>query len=136
MKEKRMSTTENETPAMKIGRKLVSLCQAGKGLEAVDTLYDEKIVSIESQGSDEMPARMEGIQTVRGKSEWWYENNEIHHSTADGPFCGHREDQFVVRFDMDVTFKPSGLRSQMVEVGLYTIANDKIVQEEFLGQIE
>ena len=33
---------------------------------------------------------------------------------------------------MDVTNKPSGERSQMVEVGLYTVAGGKVVQEEFL----
>jgi hypothetical protein len=33
---------------------------------------------------------------------------------------------------MDVTPKASGERVQMREVGLYTIAGGKIVQEEFL----
>lgn len=132
-----MATTENETPATKIGKRLVALCQAGNGLEAVDSLYDEKIVSIEGgEGTEEMPARQEGIQSVRGKSVWWYDNHDVHLSTADGPFCGHRDDQFAVRFEMDVTFKPTGQRTQMVEVGLYTVSNDKIVQEEFLYQVE
>ena len=118
--------------ALEVGNKLVELCQAGKGLEAVDTLYSEKIVSLEAQGSDELPARMEGIQAVRGKNAWWYDNHEIHSATATGPFVGHREDQFAVKFDMDVTFKETGQRSQMSEVGLYTVANGKVVQEEFL----
>ena len=126
---------ENETMAVTIGKQLVGLCREGKGLEAIDNLYDEKIVSIEAQGTDEMPARTEGFQAVRGKSTWWYDNHEVHMSTATGPFCGHREDQFAVRFEMDVTFKPSGERTQMVEVGLYTLSNDKIIQEEFLYQV-
>ena len=131
-----MSTTENETDAIRIGQKLVALSRAGKGLEAVDTLYDEKIVSIEGQGTDEMPARIDGIQAVRGKSAWWYENHEVHHSNAEGPFCGFRDDQFVVRFEMDVTFKPSGLRTQIAEVGLYTTSNGTVVQEEFLSLVD
>lgn len=49
-----------------------------------------------------------------------------------GPFCGHREDQFVVHFVMDVTPKAAGERTQLNEVALYTVANGKIVQEEFL----
>ncbi len=118
--------------ALEIGKRLVALSQADKGLEAVDTLYDEKIVSIEGQGTDEMPARMEGIEAVRGKSVWWYDNHEVHSSSAVGPFCGHREDQFAVLFEIDVTFKPTGERSRMSEVALYTVANDKVVQEEFL----
>ena len=115
-----------------IGTQLVSLCNAGKALEAVGKLYDEKIVSIEGQGTDEMPARMEGIKAIEGKHDWWYENHEIHSSKAQGPFCGHRDDQFAVLFEMDVTNKPSGQRNQMTEVALYTVKNDKIVQEEFL----
>jgi SnoaL-like domain len=121
-----------EATAMEIGKKLVALCQEGKGLDAVDTLYDEKIVSIEAQGSDEMPARMEGIEAIRGKNRWWYDNHEIHASSAVGPFCGHRDDQFAAVFDMDVTLRATGARSKLVEVALYTVTNGKIVQEEFL----
>lgn len=123
-----MSTPSN----IKIGAELVALSNAGEGLEAVTRFYDEKIVSIEGQGSDEMPARMEGLDAIHGKNAWWYDNHEVHSAVATGPYCGHRDDQFVVRFNMDVTFKPTGVRSQMEEVGLYTIRGGKIVQEEFL----
>ena len=61
-------------------------------------------------------------------------NHEIHSTWAIGPFCGHRDDQFAVLFEMDVTNKPSGERTQMSEVALYTVAGGKIVQEEFLYQ--
>ncbi|MBW2373664.1 MAG: nuclear transport factor 2 family protein, partial [Deltaproteobacteria bacterium] len=111
---------------------LVQLANDGKDAEAVARLYSEKIVSIEGQGSDEMPARIEGIQAIRGKHQWWYDNHEIHSTNATGPFCGHRDDQFVVQFDMDVTHKPSGKRQQMSEVGIFTLADGKIVQEEYL----
>jgi hypothetical protein len=117
---------------IEIGQRLVELCNAGKGMEAVEALYDEKIVSIEGATSDELPQVVEGIEAVKGKNTWWYDNHEVHVSTAEGPFCGRRDDQFAVRFEMDVTFKPSGERSQMVEVGLYTVADDKVVLEEFL----
>jgi hypothetical protein len=115
-----------------VGRRLVALCNADKGLEAVDTLYDEKIVSIEAQGSEAMPARMEGIEAIRGKNAWWYDNHEVHSSEAKGPFCGHRDDQFAVEFSIDVTHKPTGERHRMVEVALYTVGGGKVVQEEFL----
>jgi len=118
--------------AMEIGRKLVELSNAGKGVEAVETLYSDAIVSIEAQGSEEMPARQEGIDAIRKKNAWWYDNHEVHKAEATGPFCGHREDQFAVKFDIDVTFKPSGQRTQMSEVGLYTVLDGKVAQEEFL----
>ena len=117
--------------AIEIGTKLVTLCNDDKAEQAVAELYDEKIVSIEGQGNDEMPARLEGIQAIEKKNEWWFANHEVHSSVATGPFCGHRDDQFVVQFDMDVTPK-GGERMQMREVGIYTITGDKIVQEEFL----
>ena len=117
---------------IEIGQAIVELSNAGRGEEAVERFYDEKIVSIEGQGSEEMPARMEGLAAVRQKGTWWYENHEIHSLVASGPYAGHRDDQFVVRFELDVTFKPSGERSQMDEVGLYTVAGGKVVQEEFL----
>jgi hypothetical protein len=127
--------SEDQATTLEIGKKLVALCQEGRGLEAVDTLYGEKIVSIEAQGSDELPARMEGKEAIRGKNSWWYDNHEIHSSTAAGPFCGYHPDRFAVLFEMDVTNKPSGERTQMTEVGLYTVSNGKIVQEEFWYQM-
>ncbi len=117
--------------AIEIGTKLVTLSNEGKAEQAIQELYDEKIVSIEGQGNDEMPARLEGVEAVRGKNEWWFANHEVHETKATGPFCGHRDDQFVVQFDMDVTPK-GGERMQMREVGIYTTANGKVVQEEFL----
>lgn len=98
--------------AIEIGKQIVELSNAGKGPDAVERFYDEKIVSIEAQGSDAMPARMEGIDAIRGKGSWWYENHQIHSSVATGPYAGHRDDQFVVRFNLDATFKPSGERSR------------------------
>ena len=46
-----------------------------------------------------------------------------------GPFP--HDDRFVVIFDMDVTNKAMGQRFQMQEAALYTVANGKIVREEF-----
>ncbi len=117
--------------ALEIGTRLVALCQEGKSDDAMNELYSDSIVSIEGQGSEEMPARMEGIEAIRGKAQWWYDNHEIHSMTTEGPYCGHREDQFVVRFAMDVTPK-EGERMQMTEVGIYTVADGKVQQEEFL----
>ena len=115
-----------------IGNRLVSLCSSGKGMEALDTLYAKDIVSVEAEGSPELPARLEGIEAIRGKNEWWYANNEVHSTSARGPYIGHREDQFIVQFDLNVTPKDTGKRMQMQEVGLYTVAGGKVAQEEFL----
>jgi len=123
--------SDSATEVTEIGKRLVALCRERKGLEAVDELYDEKVVSIEARGSEALPQRMEGIEAVRGKGEWWYDNHDIHSESAEGPFVGHRDDQFGAVFEMDVTHKPSGQRMQMREIALYTVANGKIVAEEF-----
>ena len=112
-----------------VAQQLVSLCRAGRNLEAIDQLYSPKIVSIESVGSEEMPAEMSGIDAIRKKNEWWFENNEVHKAEANGPFVG--ENQFAVQYTFDVTFKPTGQRNEMSEMALYTVKDGKIVREQF-----
>ena len=117
---------------MEVGRRLVELCRQMKNLEAVATLYSPRIISIETRGDETMPARMEGIDAIRGKNQWWLDNHEVHGAEADGPWPhGNR---FIVRHRVDVTPKAgpfAGKRMQFDEAALYTVKNGKIVQEEF-----
>ena len=120
--------------ALEVGRKLVEMVNAGPESEAafVAEYYADDIVSIEGgEDSPEAPQRLEGLDAVRGKHAWWFDNHEIHSSEALGAYYGHRDDQFVVRFRHDVT-PHGGERMQIDEVGVYTLAGGKIVQEEFL----
>ena len=112
-----------------VAQELVSLCRAGKYLDAVGKLYSKDIVSVEPIDSPQKPAEMRGIDIIRGKNERWVENNEIHKAEAIGPFVG--EGQFAVRFDLDFTIKQSGQRVQLCEMGLYTVEDGKIVREQF-----
>ncbi|MEO1035549.1 MAG: nuclear transport factor 2 family protein [Pseudomonadota bacterium] len=116
---------------IELGTTLVQMCSEGKANEFMAQHYANDIVSIEGQSMGGMSARLEGIDAVRGKTEWWEANHDVHAMSADGPYVGNREDQFVVRFQIDVTPK-GGERATMTEVALYTVADDKIVQEEFL----
>lgn len=121
------TTTPTSTAA--VARELVNMCRAGRNLDAVNQLYAANIVSIESVGSETMPARMTGIDAIRGKNEWWFANNEVHSAKVNGPFVG--EDQFAVEYSFETTFKPTGQRSQMNELALYTVKDGKIVTEQF-----
>jgi SnoaL-like domain len=115
-----------------IGKKLVALCQQGKNMEAVDTLYGPDIVSIEAMGNPQMPQRMEGIAAIKGKNDWWIKNHEIHGGKCEGPW--ENGDRFIVYFEFDVTATAgpmAGKRMKLVETGLYTVKNGKITQEEF-----
>jgi hypothetical protein len=112
-----------------VAQQLVNLCRAGRNLEAIEQLYSPKIVSIESVGSEEMPAELSGIDAIRQKNQWWFQNNEVHKAEANGPFIG--ENQFAVQYTFDVTFKPTGQRTEMSEMALYTVKDGKIVKEQF-----
>lgn len=118
---------------LEVGQAMVELVNQGREGEAqfVKQYYADNIVSIEGQGTDEMPARIEGIDGIHAKHEWWYANNEVHGTTAEGPYMGHREDQFIVRFELDST-PAGGERGTMTEVGLFTVTDGKITQEEYL----
>jgi hypothetical protein len=116
-----------------VGNKLVELCREGKHMEAVDTLYSHHIVSVEAAaGGPDMPQRMEGIEAIKGKTEWWEANHTVHGAQVDGPFP--HGDRFIVRFKYDITPKVGPMankRFTMDEAGLYTVKDGKVTHEEF-----
>jgi ketosteroid isomerase-like protein len=113
-----------------VGKRLVELSQKGEWMKALDELYAKDIVSVEAREMENMPAEMRGIDQVRGKTEWWEKNMEVHSAKVSGPFVAR--DTFVVQFDVDVTEKESKKRMQMSEVGVYTVKDGKVAREEFL----
>jgi ketosteroid isomerase-like protein len=123
-----MTATASPSTAA-VAQELVALCRAGRNLDAIARLYSPKIVSVEPVGDEKMPAEMTGIDAIRGKNEWWLANNEVHSHEVNGPFVG--EGQFAVQYTFDATFKPSGQRSTMSEMALYTVKDGKIVREQF-----
>ncbi|MEM1165044.1 MAG: SnoaL-like domain-containing protein [Planctomycetota bacterium] len=125
-----MPPTAAETKA--VADRIVELCKQGQHRTAVEECYADNIVSVEATSTPDapMPREMTGKEMVLGKTDWWYDNHEMHGGTVDGPFM-HGDDRFALIFDFDVTFKPTSQRMQMREVGLYTVADGKISREEF-----
>jgi hypothetical protein len=113
-----------------VANKLVELCRKGEFREAMESLYAQDIISVEAHEMENMPAEMRGLDQVRGKTDWWEQNMEVHNAKIGGPFVAR--DKFVVQFDIDVTEKTSKKRMQMSEVGIYTVKDGKISREEFL----
>jgi SnoaL-like protein len=113
-----------------VAKKVVELVRKQAWHEALDTLYDKNIVSVEARTQDGSSPEKRGIDQVRGKADWWLENMQVHSFEACGPFVAH--DRFVVRYDADVTDKNSKKRFQLSEVGVYTVKDGKISREEFL----
>lgn len=112
-----------------IATKYVSLCKEQKNAEILSELFSKDAVSVEAAAPPGGSAESKGLDAIRGKSKWWTDNHTVHKAVVEGPFPSG--DRFCVRFSYDITFKPDGSRRQMDEVGLFTVANDKIVREEF-----
>ena len=117
---------------MEIGKKLVELFNQGKSSLAIDTLYSPDIVSIEAVAMPPRSQQCNGLAAVKGKTEWFESNHDIHQGLATGPWPhGNR---FIVCFKIEVTPKAgpmAGKRFTMEEAALYEVKNGKIVREEF-----
>jgi hypothetical protein len=113
-----------------VAQKLVEYCRKGEWMQAVNDLYAKDIVSVEPREMENMPAEMRGLDQVRGKTEWFEKNFEVHSAKVGGPFVAG--ETFVVQFDLDATEKASGKRMPMSEVGIYKVKDGKVAREEFL----
>ena len=114
------------------GKALVEHCRNGTEADGLQTLYAEDCVSVEAakMDPDGMGPVFEGRDAIKAKHEWWDENTEVHEFSAEGPFL-HGDDRFGIIFEADITMKPSGERWKFKELGIYSVANGKIVREEF-----
>jgi hypothetical protein len=119
--EEKMTTEE-------VAKKVVELVRKQAWYDALDTLYDQDIVSVEATAPESR-----GKEAVRGKIDWWVDAMEVHSFKASEPFVAH--DRFVVQYDADVTEKESKQRRQISEVGVYIVKSGKIVREEFLPRV-
>ena len=116
-----------------VAKKVMELVRKQAWYEALDTLYDDNIVSVEAYSMGGESPETRGKEGVRGKIDWWVNSMEVHSFDAKGPFVGH--DRFVVQYDADVTDKNSKERRKLSEVGVYMVKDGKIVREEFLPRV-
>jgi ketosteroid isomerase-like protein len=112
-----------------IAQRYVTLCQQGKFDACLEELYAKNAVSVEAATPPGTDKTAKGLDAIRAKGKDWQQNHVVHSAEVTGPFPN--ENRFAVRFLFDVTDKPSGKRTKMDEVGLFTIENGKITKEEF-----
>ena len=124
-------TTAAPTATESVARELVDFCKAGRNMDAIAKLYSPDIVSTEPMDFEGMPARMTGIDAIRKKNEWWYNNFEVNDTQVDGPYVNG--DQFTVKYGFDTTDKRSRERRQLTEIACYTVKNGKIAEERFFA---
>ncbi len=112
---------------IELAKAFTDMLKAGDHDKAAATYNADAIASFEAM--DGPMAAIHGKAAVKQKGEWWYANHEIHDTAIAGPYVNG--DQFVVRFTIDVTPKATGERMAMDEVGIYQVADGKIVSERF-----
>jgi hypothetical protein len=115
--------------ARDVGEKLVALCRNNQADQAMETLYDRDIVSVEAVANPGGQRETRGLAGCIEKGRQFDKQFQIHGVRAEGPFP--HDDRFAVFFQYDVTHRASGQRSSLDEVALYTVKNGKIVREEF-----
>ena len=112
-----------------IANALVEGCRTGKETENLATLYAADAVSVEAvdygQGRE-----AQGMDALKGKHAWWDSAFEVLEADISDPMP-HGDDRFAVIFQIKTKSKENGDVSDMKEVGVYHVADGKIVREEF-----
>lgn len=116
-----------------VGKKLVELCRAGKFEEAISSLYDKDIVSVEAAAMPGQPAEVRGLDAVIQKTKKWNESNTVHGFECSEPYP--HGDKFAVWMKIDVTNKQMG-RMIAEEIALYHVKDGRIVREEFMYHMD
>ena len=115
---------------MDIANELVAGCRENRTMENLDKLYAADAVSVEAMGMGGQSPETHGLEGIRGKHEWWDNAFEVLGGSVSDPFP-HGEDKFAVIFEMQTKNKETGEVSDMKEVAVYSVAEGKIVREEF-----
>ena len=120
-----------DNPLADIANQLVANCREGREMQGLDDLYAADAVSVEAMPMPGMDSpESSGLTAIKGKHEWWANAMEVHSASVDGPYL-HGADRFAVIFEIDATDKSTSERTQMKELGVYTVRDGKIVREEF-----
>lgn len=112
-----------------VANKLVEYCRTGKWEDAYTELYSPNAVSIEMEGAQGFPARVEGMEAIKVKGEQWQNMLEEFHGmeVSDPVVAG---DHFSCSMVMDVKLKGRE-RAKDEEIALYRVKDGKIVSEQF-----
>jgi len=125
--------TSEKSKTKEIAQNLVAWCNKGDHKRVYQEYYSPDIVSIETEDQSDM-GHLEGMEAVMKKGEWWENTFDVHSSKASDPVVA--DNWFSVKFEMDTTHRPSGQRSKTSELGIYKVADGKIVREQFFYDMQ
>jgi len=112
-----------------IADELVAGCRENRARANLDRLYAPDAVSVEAADMGQ-GREAAGLDAIRAKHDWWESAMEVLDGSVSDPMP-HGEDRFAVIFRMTAREKATGKVSQMEEVGVYIVADGRIVREEF-----
>lgn len=97
-----------------------------EGKDASEALWHENVSSIEAMGGS---LAVRGKEAVTAKGAAWYATHEVLCFAVEGPSVN--DDQRARYTEIDIAVGADGQRSQMKQVGLYTVRHGKVVAERF-----
>lgn len=131
---------------LKVGKRLVELCQQGENRKAIEELYADTVNVVEAMSPTDMPgydqlpddakkAHCTGTTDkaqLLESSDWFFENHEIHGGEVTGPYPLGDEFACFMRIDCTPKVGPmAGQRMDMKEACLYKVKDGKIVESRF-----
>lgn len=115
---------------MDIANELVAGCREGREAENLKKLYAVDAVSVEANDPMGMGRETQGVEGIQGKHDWWNGAFEVVDASVSDPYP-HGDDRFAVRFTVKGKSRETGEEFDMDEIGVYHVADEKIVREEF-----
>lgn len=112
-----------------VANKWADFCRNGQWDKAWEELYDSNCVSLEMEGAQGFPQKVEGMEAINEKGKQWNQMVEEFHGTEiEGPIVAGNH--FTASMKMDITMKgrPRGVNE---EVAIFRVENGKIVSEQF-----
>ena len=110
-----------------IADRLVSLCRQGLFQQAQQELYADNAVSLKPEGNTFRA--VEGLAAIMAEeAEFLGQMEDLHDTAISDPIVGAT--YFSVAMMMDMTLRGPG-RIKVDEIGVYKVANGKVVQEQF-----
>ena len=112
-----------------VANKWANYCRTGQWDKAQEELYDDNCISLEMEGAQGFPQRVEGLEAIKKKGQQWNQMVEQFHGVEiDGPIAAGN--YFTATMKMDVTMKGQP-RKVDEEIAVFKVDNGKIVSEQF-----
>lgn len=117
-----------------VANKWAEYCRTGQMDKALEELYSENCVSLEMEGAQGFPQRVEGMKAIIEKGKLWESMvEEFHGLEIEGPIVAGNH--FTASMKMDITMKGQPRRND-AEIALFRVENGKIVSEQFFYAID